>query len=118
MGGLAPKGWRIPFAEIWDWMADDFLDGKFVAGTKMKSSSGWGKNDKSTNSSGFSALPGGIRKANGSFEGIGQLGQWWSQDMDTVDDGYYRLLITDDRVLYRGKYQKEAGYSVRCLIFN
>lgn len=57
--GLAPTGWHIPNQAEWTTL-DNFLGGFGVAGGKMKSVSGWNSpNVGATNSSGFSALPGG-----------------------------------------------------------
>jgi uncharacterized protein (TIGR02145 family) len=60
--GLAPVGYHIPTSAEWTKLTD-FLGGEGVAGTKMKSKSGWndyrGKSGNGTNSSGFNGLPGG-----------------------------------------------------------
>ena len=58
--GLAPLGWHVPSDKEW-YTLIDYLGGVDIAGGKMKSvSSLWiSPNTGATNSSGFSALPGG-----------------------------------------------------------
>jgi uncharacterized protein (TIGR02145 family) len=58
--GLAPEGWNVPIDEEWTTLID-FLGGEDVAGTKMKSTSGWAESGNGTKESGFSGLPGGNR---------------------------------------------------------
>ena len=66
--GLAPKGYHIPSDAEWK-ILTDYLGGESVAGTKMKSTSGWQNKGNGTNSSGFAELPGGTRMDEGNFQG-------------------------------------------------
>lgn len=76
--GLAPEGWHIPSDDEWEILIDH-LGGKDVAGTKMKSTSGWASNGNGTNESGFSGLPGGYRTfACAEFLDVSEYGAWWS----------------------------------------
>jgi len=68
-----------------------------------------------TNSSGFSGLPGGFRDYYGSFSYIGYDGYWWSSTEDDTGSTYYRNLSHRGGNLYRSKYYKFLGLSVRCL---
>jgi uncharacterized protein (TIGR02145 family) len=69
------------------------LGGENNAGGKLKSKgtieNGDGlwytPNDGATNATGFSALPGGYRKSDGSFDEIGLFGYWWSSTNYTSD---------------------------------
>lgn len=58
--GLCPNDWHTSTDQEWTNLID-FLGGASVAGDKMKTTSGWGSDGNGTNSSGFSAVPGGIR---------------------------------------------------------
>jgi uncharacterized protein (TIGR02145 family) len=91
--GLAPAGWHIPGDSYHlyghdpditfdggDWKPlSDYLGGGDVAGSKMRASSLWNTpNSGVANESGFTALPGGVRDKDGSFNSIGSSGVWWS----------------------------------------
>ncbi len=76
-GGLAPEGWHIPSSEEVNKMVK-FLGGNEEAAKEMKSSEFWGKKDENTNSSGFSALPGGARTSDGTFLNARFSGQFWT----------------------------------------
>ena len=113
--GLAPKGWHISTDAEWTKLSD-YLGGADLAGTKMKSKSGW-KVNNGTNSSGFSGLPGGYRDENGTFYIIGLSGYWWSStEFNTDGDGaLFRFLDYPNGDVYRLGSIREKGMSVRCL---
>lgn len=70
---VCPTRWHLPSDQEWN-ILTDYLGGRSVAGGKLKEagSSHWASpNTDATNSSGFSALSGGYRSANGSFYDIG-----------------------------------------------
>ena len=112
--GLAPKGYHIPKDAEWT-MLTDYLGGDSMAGTKMKSTSGWKNNGNGTNSSGFNGLPGGYRGSDGDFNGIGVVGFWWSSSEGNTDYAWCRGLSNGDGLLDGGYNPKHFGFSVRCL---
>ena len=112
--GLAPKGYHIPTDAEWRKLTD-FLGGEVVAGSKMKSTSGWENNGNGTNSSGFSVLPGGSRNYSGYCFNIGLHGDWWSASEVITYNAYYRNLYYYSDYLSRFSSLKEIGFSVRCL---
>ena len=117
--GLAPKGWKIPSDEEWTILIDN-LGGIFVAGTKMKNTSGWadgtnGNKGNSTSESGFSGLPGGNRDYDGTFFSIGNNGYWWSSTEDSTNNAWTRNLDYYNGDAGRNDYNKAVGFSVRCL---
>jgi uncharacterized protein (TIGR02145 family) len=116
--GLAPEGWKIPSDEEWSRLAD-FLGGKSVAGTKMKSTDFWadyeGKSGNGTNESGFSGLPGGTRGDDGTFGYVGKYGYWWSSTEYNPGDAWLRFLNYNYGYVFRFSYIKRLGFSVRCL---
>ena len=79
-----------------------------VHGTKAHSGNG-------TNSSGFSGLPGGGRDDDGTFNYQGDYGDWWSASELDTGNAYVRYLSHLNGNLYRSDYDKEGGFSVRCL---
>ena len=117
--GLAPEGWKIPSDEDWSRLTD-FLGGKWVAGTKMKSTDFWadylGESGNGTNESGFSGLPGGNRYyVDGTFPNVGYRGFWWSSMEDDTDDAWRYCLSYYNPDDGRDDGSKTSGYSVRCL---
>lgn len=64
-----PTGYRVPFRADIEQLAT-YLGGSVVAGTKLKALFRGFNNSLSRNESGFSALAGGSRLANGSFTGM------------------------------------------------
>ena len=97
-----------------------FLGGAAQASGKMKETgtSHWkSPNTGATNESGFKALPGGYRQANGSYINLGEYGVWWSstQDNSVPESAWGRYLVFDSNNAYRGSDPKELGFSVRCL---
>ena len=78
-GKLCPTGWHIPTYIEWDTLMN-YLGGLNIAGGALKSTTGWNSpNIGATNSSGFTALPGGIIDQNdGGFGEKGIVGFWWA----------------------------------------
>lgn len=102
--GLAPAGWHVPTDEEWKQLEmylgmsqsdanDDGFRGTYE-GNKLKATSGWNSGGNGTNSSGFSALPGGYRYGNGSFYAVGNGGYLWSSSEFSSDNAWYRQCIT------------------------
>ncbi|MFN6073575.1 MAG: FISUMP domain-containing protein, partial [Bacteroidota bacterium] len=133
-------GWHVPTDAEWTILIQALDPSQVVngtifgtqsntAGTVMKSQatnssfgSGLGWNPATptpspgTNTSGFSALPGGIRFSIGSFGGFRNEAQFWSATDDNPNTAIRRKLQFGDGIVYRlGNNQKSIGYSVRCL---
>jgi uncharacterized protein (TIGR02145 family) len=111
--GLAPAGFHIPSDAEWTKLSDN-LGSMTVAGKKMKSKSEWKVDSNSTNSSGFSGLPGGY-SYNGEFYFIGSTGKWWSSTEDYTYYAWFRGLYDISINMTRYYSYKIDGYSVRCL---
>jgi len=112
--GLAPEGYHVPTDEEWTQLTD-YLGGESVAGTKMKSTSGWYANGNGTNESGFNGLPGGGRLYNGTFYSQGSYGYWWSASDEDKEVASFLSLYYNYSFVGRNGSLKEEGYSVRCL---
>jgi uncharacterized protein (TIGR02145 family) len=112
--GLAPDGWHLPSDKEWAVLAD-YLGGDGVAGTKMKSSSGWVDNGNGTNESGFSGTPGGYRFINGRFYYIDFYGYWWSSTESSDNFAWFRELLFFNDKVGKNEFTKGNGYSIRCL---
>ena len=72
-------------------------------------------NTGATNESGFTALPGGYRATNGAFDPVGFTGFWWSSTGNDTDDAWGRGLNYHYSRVLRSSYNKDYGFSVRCL---
>jgi len=114
-GKLAPTGWHVPTDAEWTTLST-YLGGDNVSGGALKEAgtAHWASpNSGATNSSGFSALPGGYRYYNGYFYYIGSYGYWWSATETAASGAYYRYLFYDYSDLSRNSYFKSCGFSVR-----
>jgi len=129
-GKLCPTGWHVPTdpefntleltlglhadsVNIWGWRGTDH-------GKQMKNTTGWNEGENGTNTSGFSALPGGYRhNTSGSFNGRSTLGYWWTSSDDAANGkpevGWYRRLDGIYNDVYKASTLKTAGKSIRCI---
>lgn len=112
-----PDGWHLPSEADWEELFD-YLDGKNVAGGKLKetSTTHWvTPNEGATNETGFTALPGGARNdSGGSWLMIGYGGGWWSSTEIQTNARYYTLnYYYNDVSSLSGN--KNLGLSVRCV---
>ena len=80
----------------------------------MKSSPSDSPSWDGSNSSGFSALPGGSRSYSGYFNGVGNNAYFWSSSPNG-SDAWYRLLYSGGDSVNRSYYNQRHGFSVRCV---
>jgi uncharacterized protein (TIGR02145 family) len=119
--GVCPVGWHIPSSDEWNVLIN-FLGGP-LAGGKMKSvgtlsSTGvWASpNTDATNSSGFSATPGGTRLSGaGGYSFWGYTGYWWSITEGNNDLSTFYTLGHDYASVGGANGDKHYGFSIRCL---
>jgi uncharacterized protein (TIGR02145 family) len=111
-----PEGWHLPSNEEWTELIN-YLGGERIAGGKLKATTLWSSpNSGATNESGFTALPAGYRKYNGTFNSIENLGFWWSDKENIAGNTWPRILdYTDSDVSSVEIFGVEMGYSVRCV---
>ncbi len=116
-GKLCPTGWHVFTNADWSTLLT-YLEGASVAGGKLKETgtTHWiTPNTGATNETGFTALPGGARYDNATFDGIGYYGSWWSATgINTnyawsYDIGWLGTLVNSGNIL------KQTGLSVRCI---
>ena len=115
--GICPDGWHLPSDAEWTQLTG-FLGSEAVAGGKMKETGflhWFSPNTGATNESDFTALPGGIRLANGTFTDLQINGSWWASSESTPTTAWYRVIDYDYEDVGRFAYDKEVGFSVRCL---
>ncbi len=129
--GICPAGWHLPTYGEWC-VLSNFLDPTVNcsppgfsynhAGGKLKEAGydHWmSPNTEATNSSGFTALPGGLRltsQTNGAwFIFQGQIAYFWSSTPKDGTWAYHILLRDDEAYVYPVSDPKGLGYSCRCI---
>lgn len=128
---LCPIGWHVPTNDDWNTLIT-YLGGSTQATIKLKETgtTHWATNSNATNSSGFTALPGGFRDSYyvylGEFRYIGYLAEFWSSTVTTINgkemnyveinnnSNSTRLLSTFYDYSF-GQNYRSLGYSVRCI---
>jgi uncharacterized protein (TIGR02145 family) len=122
--GLCPAGWHVPGDGEWTVLINE-LGGSELAGGKMKATgtleAGTGlwraPNTSATNSSGFSALPGGeCEYGYGLFFLLTRYGKWWSSTSNSNEySSYISLYYLEGGVERSSHGDKNYGFSVRCI---
>jgi uncharacterized protein (TIGR02145 family) len=127
--GVCPDGWHIPSDSEWkvlemflgmsqveadknDWRGTD-------QGIQLKET-GFSHWDRAlsggSNSSGFTAIPGGFRDNKGAFYSVGQYATFWtSTGQSGTDRAWYRSIFFDNEKVYRQYNYMNQGFSVRCV---
>jgi uncharacterized protein (TIGR02145 family) len=113
--GICPAGWHLPSDAEWNSL-ETTLGGLSVAGGPLKSTSGlWtAPNTGATNSSGFSALPGGNRRVDGAFNSIGIRTLFWSSSESSSTSAVGRSLEYNFSFIGLRNNAKSPGFSARC----
>jgi uncharacterized protein (TIGR02145 family) len=134
--GLCPEGWRMP-------TDDDFKILEMYLGMKYDEANagGWrgsgsevvnrlkstrteadghpfwaeGLNDRATNESGFSFIPGGLRTSTGYFVSLGRAGYLWSSTERNPEVVWARKMELDYDDVTRFALNKDLGFNVRCI---
>jgi hypothetical protein len=88
---LAPTGYHVPTDDEWNMVTD------------LK------------NPNGFAGLPGGCRGYDGTFNYIGYAGVWWGSSEYGTTYAWGRVLSYNYGYANSSYYNKEHGFSVRCL---
>jgi len=114
-----PNGWHLPCDDEWTILAT-YLEGATIAGGKMKETgtTHWDSpNTGATNSSGFTALPGGTRgsSSNDWFQDLGSSSYWWSSNESSSTNAICWDLYHEYVRLGHMYYYKNKCFSVRCL---
>ncbi len=110
---ICPVGWHVPTDAEWTTLTD-YLGGLSVAGDKLKETgtTHWISNTAATNSSGFTALPGGSRFYDGMWKNtLGTSGRWWCSGTSA----YFRQITSTSSNVATSTGTKSFGHSVRCV---
>jgi uncharacterized protein (TIGR02145 family) len=128
-GKLCPVGWHVSTDDEWKQlemflgMSKTTADGINWRGNieslrlKETGTTHWTSADnEGTNESGFTALPGGVRMSDGSYNGISTEASWWTSSEYSTDRAWFRMLSSVTLAIRRyNEYPKLDGMSVRCI---
>lgn len=123
---LCPSGWHVPTdgdfntmelsigvlsgeIDVWGWRGT-------TEGAEMKNTTGWASNGNGSNTSGFTALPGGYRQyGSGGSYGVGELTYFWTATQSTSTEGWFRHLTSAESRVNKAATSKVAGKYIRCV---
>lgn len=115
---VCPVDWHVPKINEWNTLIS-YLGGEKVAGGKMKEvgTINWNKpNTDASNSTLFSALPGGFRDDLGNYGEIGEIGGWWSSTEVNNSTLVLGLVLESQNVnIEIVDINKVFGLSIRCI---
>lgn len=108
-----PSGWHLPDLAEWKTLLAA-VGGDSIAGTKLKSTSGWNSDGNGTDDFGFTVLPAGGWR---SKDFVGEVAAFWTSSWYEEYGDYVNgvKLYTDNTIVrqtYRSMYY---AYSVRCV---
>lgn len=127
---VCPAGWHLPSDEEWKDLeialgmtriqvdnqgARGSNEGSKLAGKADLWSDGYLEYDTEFGTSGFTALPGGLRNHSGTFYYMGYLGYFWSGTDIDASSAWIRSLGYSHSKVERRNYNKEYGLTVRCV---
>ena len=122
---ICPEGWHVPSDEEWNEMVSLVADHSNIGGALKESGTvHWRTpNAGATDELGFSALPGGYRSYQGTFNLLRASGYWWSSTeanwygaSDTTPSRViFRSVQHDNPTLVRHISEKTNGFSIRCV---
>ena len=122
-----PSGWHLPGDDEWKeleayigmslpgtgdigWRGVDEAYKLMENGTEH-----WEQSVENANSSGFTALPGGILNFNGEFSSLGKSGYWWSSTPVRDGGSVCRLINSGRGQIFRESSRHTIALSVRCI---
>ncbi|MEI6751561.1 MAG: FISUMP domain-containing protein [Paludibacter sp.] len=126
--GIAPQGWHVPSGDEWIQLYDFLGGSSLIVDSKLKSvGPSFYPNTDATNSSGFSALPSGLRRGNtgvslgfgasGTFDGYTAYTEWWGNTLDASSNAFVLYLDwvhTSSSCRYNYGI-KTFGFPIRCV---
>jgi uncharacterized protein (TIGR02145 family) len=137
-GNLAPIGWHVPTEAEWNTLKAYLISAGYnynplntvdnMVAKSLASTTEWqasqiegaiGMEPNKNNSTGFTALAGGMRYRNGDFKWAGSASMWWSatsvQPSDVNGNAYFSQLHSETTTLLTNATDKDSGFYVRCI---
>lgn len=117
--GVCPDGWHLPSNIEWNTLFDA-VGGVFVAGTMLKSTSGWlkdsnGRDGNGTDVYGFSVLPSGAKLKSDGFNFESGNAYFWTSTEYSYKNAKHVNFNCGHKQAEIYHDQKNYGYSVRCV---
>jgi uncharacterized protein (TIGR02145 family) len=120
-----PTGWKLPTDDEWKTLEiftgmsasdADSLGWRITgsAGIGLKAKKGWNSGGNGENTVRFSAIPSGIFEKN-TYSSFGDIASFWSSSYSDETHAWGRGLVYHAEGVYRWKYTKASGFSVRCV---
>ncbi|MCW5519251.1 hypothetical protein J1N09_05335 [Aureitalea sp. L0-47] len=113
--GLCPEGWHVPsIQELQDLVNYAGGDHKSF---NLRSTQNWGDNPPipGTNTSGFNLFAGGIRTADGGFNGLGSRSNLGSVTAVSDANNYSKAIFDNHEFVFTDNIPKNTGYTCRCI---
>ena len=116
---IAPVGWEV--ATYGEWITLRNILGRSTAAIALKEEgpAHWGPTNTATNSSYFTALPGGLKTSsnNTTFNRLGSQGYWWQKDSPIIRYFYLTNDLNTLNVgpLFGNNASKNNGFSIRLI---
>ena len=112
--GICPDGWHLPDYQDFSNMLVH-VGGYSIAGTVLKSQSGWNEGGNGTDTFGFNVLPAGIGYGNGSFDGLGDGTDFWSATESDLEQAFSLYASYENEYSGVMDYGKNYAFSIRCV---
>lgn len=116
--GVCPEGWHLPTKKEWE-ILFAAAGGKYSAGVKLRSTSGWNKDRNGTDDYSFTAVPAGAMGiwAKETFVNGGDYAFIWSSTEEGSFYAYYMYLkFGSEEAAFNTYYPKDFWLSVRCVM--
>jgi len=114
---ICPAGWHVPSSNEWLTLIN-CLGGASIAGGALKHNDSllWESlNVGATNSSGFSALPAGIRFWEGFYLSQGVSAIWWTSTSNNTSYAWVKAVYGDYQDIFESSIEKKTGCAIRCI---
>jgi uncharacterized protein (TIGR02145 family) len=116
--GICPTGWHLPTDTEWTALTNalDISDkGSRLAGNADLWTDGALEDSPNFSTSGFLALPAGLRDTDGSFFDQSNYAFFWSSTESGSSTAWFSLLYYVFTDIYQNDIDKAIGFSVRCV---
>ena len=116
---VCPIGWHVSSDAEWTDLVSGWPANLAAAYLREPGTTHWKNDIGASNSTGFTALPGGLRSLN-QFENITDWGDWWCSTEFTSDvtQAIQRVMVSGDvysTYVLSGVWPKSVGLSIRCV---